>query len=100
MLNGFVPFPESFVEKYKEKGYWADKIVGEKGCAFILTKKNQQLAFEELIEFLKEERHIATFKLPERLELIEAFPMTKVGKIDKKCLRSIIREKLQIEKKT
>ena len=77
-----------------------DHELGEKGCAFILTKKNQQLTFDELIEFLKKERHIATFKLPERLELIEAFPMTKVGKIDKKGLRSIIREKLQKEKKT
>ncbi len=39
------------------------------------------------------------FKLPERLELIEAFPMTKVGKIDKKELRSTVREKLPKETK-
>jgi 2,3-dihydroxybenzoate-AMP ligase len=76
-----------------------DHELGERGCAFVLTKKNKQLSFEELIDFLKEERHIATFKLPERLELLEAFPMTKVGKIDKKELRSIVREKLQKEKK-
>ena len=74
-----------------------DHEMGEKGCAFILTKGNQDLAFEELIDFLKSERHIATFKLPERIELIEEFPMTKVGKIDKKELRSIISEKLQKE---
>jgi len=74
-----------------------DHELGEKGCAFILTKRNQNLTFEELIEFLKKERHIATFKLPERLELVEAFPMTKIGKIDKKALRSVIREKLQKE---
>ena len=72
-----------------------DHEMGEKGCAFILTKGNQKLAFDELIEFLKSERHIATFKLPERIELIEDFPMTKVGKIDKKELRLIINEKLQ-----
>lgn len=70
-----------------------DHELGEKGCAFVLTKGNQVLTFDELIKFLKSERHIATFKLPERLELIEEFPMTKVGKIDKKELRSIINVK-------
>ena len=29
MLEGFVPYPESFVKKYKEKGYWVDKTLGE-----------------------------------------------------------------------
>ncbi len=74
-----------------------DHELGEKGCAFVLTKEKQHLTFEELIEFLKKERHIATFKLPERLELIDALPMTNVGKIDKKELRRIITEKLKNE---
>ena len=74
-----------------------DHEMGEKGCAFILPKRGQTLTFEELIDFLKKERHIATFKLPERLELIEEFPMTKIGKINKKELRSIINEKLKEE---
>ena len=30
---------------------------------------------------------VAAFKLPERLELVDELPMTKVGKIDKKALR-------------
>ena len=29
MLEGFVPFPEAFVKRYKEKGYWADKTIGD-----------------------------------------------------------------------
>jgi 2,3-dihydroxybenzoate-AMP ligase len=74
-----------------------DREMGEKGCAFILTKGKQPLALDELVEFLKSERHIATFKLPERMELIDEFPMTKVGKIDKKQLRSMIGEKLSRE---
>jgi len=37
--------------------------------------------------------------LPERLELVKEFPMTNVGKIDKKELRRIIAEKLQKERK-
>ncbi len=74
-----------------------DSELGEKGCAFVSTKGNQMLSFDELIEFLKKERRIATFKLPERLEWVREFPMTKVGKIDKKELRSIIAAKLSDE---
>jgi 2,3-dihydroxybenzoate-AMP ligase len=76
-----------------------DPVLGEKGCAFILTKGNQRLALDELCKFLKEERLISIFKLPERLELVKEFPMTQVGKIDKKELRSIIKEKLRKEQK-
>ena len=76
-----------------------DPVLGEKGCAFILTKGNQRLTLDELCKFLKEERLISIFKLPERLELVKEFPMTQVGKIDKKELRSIIKEKLRKEQK-
>ncbi|MFH1487847.1 MAG: AMP-binding protein, partial [Pseudomonadota bacterium] len=75
-----------------------DHELGEKGCAFVLTKGNAPLSFEELIDFLKRERHIAVFKLPERLEVVEELPMTKVGKIDKKELRRVIKENLEKEK--
>jgi non-ribosomal peptide synthetase component E (peptide arylation enzyme) len=74
-----------------------DRILGEKGCAFVLTKGGQGLTLDELCRFLKEERNIAVIKLPERLELIDAFPMTEVGKIDKKALRQLISEKVEKE---
>jgi 2,3-dihydroxybenzoate-AMP ligase len=74
-----------------------DPVLGEKGCAFVLTKGNQDLTLDELCRFLKEERQISTYKLPERLELVKEFPMTQVGKINKKELRSIIDKKLQEE---
>ena len=74
-----------------------DPVLGEKGCAFVLTKGNQNLTLEELCRFLKEERLISIFKLPERLELVKEFPMTQVGKINKKELRSIIQEELRKE---
>jgi len=71
-----------------------DRIFGEKGCAFVLTKQSQTLTLPELCTFLKEERSIAVHKLPERLELVQEFPLTKIGKIDKKELRRIIQDKL------
>ena len=76
-----------------------DHVLGEKGCAFVMTKGNQSLTLAELCRFLQDVRHISTFKLPERLELVSAFPMTQVGKIDKKELRRIVAQKLQDEKK-
>ena len=57
------------------------------------------LPLDELCAYLKEERNIAVIKLPERLELVTSFPMTQVGKIDKKELRRIIQEKLEQEEK-
>lgn len=74
-----------------------DRILGEKGCAFVQTKEGMDLTLDELCRFLKEQRNIATYKLPERLELVKEFPMTNVGKIEKKALRRIIAEKLEKE---
>ena len=76
-----------------------DRVLGEKGCVFALTKGKQNLTLEELCRFLKEERNIAIHKLPERLERVEEFPLSKIGKIDKKELRRIIQEKLKEEGK-
>ena len=33
---------------------------------------------------------VATFKWPERLEVIAELPVTKVGKLDKKALRDML----------
>jgi non-ribosomal peptide synthetase component E (peptide arylation enzyme) len=40
------------------------------------------------------ERKIAKFKLPERLEIVDQLPVTHVGKINKKEIRKIIADKL------
>lgn len=48
----------------------------------------------ELVAFLKQQR-IATFRLPERLEVVEGFPLTSVGKVSKKELREDIARKLK-----
>ena len=77
-----------------------DRVLGEKGCAFVLAKPGRTLTLPDLQAFLKDERNITVFKLPERLEIVGAFPMTNVGKIDKKELRRIIAEKTEAEEKT
>ncbi len=74
-----------------------DPVFGEKACAFVIAKQGQSLEFAELIDFLKRQ-HIASFKLPERLEVVDQFPLSPVGKILKRQLREMIADKLERER--
>ena len=76
-----------------------DPVFGEKACAFVIPKAGQTLSFEELIGFLKQQ-NIASFKLPERLEIVDEFPSSNVGKILKRQLREMIVEKMAREQAT
>ena len=46
-----------------------DPVFGEKACACVVPQPGETLAFDELIAFLREQQ-IASFKLPERLEIV------------------------------
>lgn len=70
-----------------------DPVFGEKACACVICKPGETLGFDELIAFLRAQR-IASFKLPERLELMNEFPLSPVGKILKRELREAIGKKL------
>jgi 2,3-dihydroxybenzoate-AMP ligase len=74
-----------------------DEVFGEKACAFILPKSGETIAFEEIIAFLKQQ-HIAKFKLPERMEIVNEFPLSPAGKILRRSLRELITEKIKAEK--
>jgi 2,3-dihydroxybenzoate-AMP ligase len=69
-----------------------DHYMGEKTCAFVI-RKDDALRGIELIRFLRE-RGMATYKIPDRIEFVDRFPKTGVGKIDKKHLRRTIEERL------
>jgi 2,3-dihydroxybenzoate-AMP ligase len=70
-----------------------DEVMGEKSCAFVIPRPGRGLTLEQLCAFLLDQR-IAKFKLPERLELTEQFPLTGVGKVSKRELREILHRKL------
>lgn len=75
-----------------------DFIMGEKACAYVILKQKQTLSLEEMVSFLKE-KGIAPFKIPERLEIVDKFPMVADGqKIEKKALAQDIAEKLRLER--
>lgn len=59
-----------------------DDYLGERTCAFVIAR-GQAPAVSELKRFLRE-RGIAAYKIPDRIEFIESFPQTGVGKVSKK----------------
>ncbi|PEI76248.1 (2,3-dihydroxybenzoyl)adenylate synthase [Bacillus wiedmannii] len=69
-----------------------DDYLGERTCAFVIAR-GQAPTISELKMFLRE-RGIAAYKIPDRIEFIESFPQTGVGKVSKKELRKVIAEKL------
>ena len=77
-----------------------DPIMGERACAFVTVKKGEKFTFDEMVEYLKGKK-IAMFKFPERLEVVESFPIVgDSGKIDKKVMTKMIADKLKAEGKT
>jgi len=76
-----------------------DRVMGEKVCAFVIAREGAALSLEQLRQFM-DATGISRFKLPERLELVDRFPLTTVGKISKKDLREIVAVKLAQEGKT
>lgn len=70
-----------------------DDFLGERTCAFVIPRE-QAPTVAELKTFLRE-RGLAAYKIPDRIEFIDAFPQTGVGKVSKKALREAIAEKMQ-----
>ena len=66
-----------------------DPVLVERVCAFVICRPGEPLGFDEMVSLLRDKR-IAAWKLPERLEIREAFPMTASGKIQKYLLRDEI----------
>lgn len=73
-----------------------DRVLGERVCAFVVSKDGQGLTVEEFAAFLAD-RSIAKFKWPERVQTIEALPLGPGGKVVRTALRQMIAEKLRGE---
>lgn len=70
-----------------------DKKMGEKVCAYVKVRQGLSLTFEEMIEFF-EMHKVTKQKWPERMEIVDEFPMTASGKIKKHILRKDISKKI------
>jgi len=73
----------------------ADPVFGEKACACVVLQPGTTLTLDELVAFLRAQQ-IASFKLPERLEVLASFPVSPVGKILKRELREIVAQRMSM----
>jgi 2,3-dihydroxybenzoate-AMP ligase len=62
-----------------------DPNLGERMCACVVLKRGKNLDLPGLIDFLKS-KEIAKFKLPERMMVVDDFPVSTFGKVSKKAL--------------
>ncbi|MCG6874137.1 MAG: AMP-binding protein [Betaproteobacteria bacterium] len=66
-----------------------DPVVGEKACCFIVPRPGSAPALDELCAYLQE-RGVAKYKLPERLETVAEMPLTPTRKIIKGRLAELL----------
>jgi 2,3-dihydroxybenzoate-AMP ligase len=70
-----------------------DPVLGERMCACVLLRENASLGFDELKTFLVG-KEIAKYKLPERLEILQDFPLSPFGKVSKKTLTEMFSKQM------
>ena len=64
-----------------------DPILGEKLCACIVARPGHSPTLADLQHFLKDDKRVAVYKLPEYLLPVDSLPRNAVGKILKRQLR-------------
>ena len=68
-------------------------VLGEQTCAYLVLRPGETVDLAALSAYL-DGRGVARFKWPERIEVVDALPVTNVGKVDKKKLRDDIAAKM------
>jgi acyl-CoA synthetase (AMP-forming)/AMP-acid ligase II len=64
-----------------------DARLGERVCAVVVPHEGQTLTLAELVAWLRDEVHVAVYKLPEHLVLSAGLPRNPTGKVLKRELR-------------
>ncbi|WP_405793771.1 AMP-binding protein [Streptomyces sp. NBC_01506] len=74
-----------------------DRVLGERGCAYLVLEPGGQPPTVRSLGAFLLAQGLATYKLPERVELVPDLPLSNVGKVSKKDLREDIEAKLARE---
>ena len=67
---------------------YPDERLGERVCAVVALRAGQQLTLAELTAHLKSQ-DIATYKLPEKLRIVDALPRNPLGKVLRRDLAGV-----------
>ncbi|MFB8277879.1 class I adenylate-forming enzyme family protein [Nocardia colli] len=68
---------------------YPDPVLGEKCCAFVVPAPDATVTLAALVDHLRA-HEVASFKLPERLEIVESLPRNPVGKLLRRELRETL----------
>lgn len=74
-----------------------DREMGERICAYVIAEEGRTAPTVKALSDFIVEQGCARFKSPERIEVVDNFPVTKVGKTSKGLLRDDIKRKLEAE---
>jgi non-ribosomal peptide synthetase component E (peptide arylation enzyme) len=69
-----------------------DEILGERACLFVQLAPGRTLTLDQVCEYLAA-NNMAKLRWPERLEIVEAMPMTATRKITKRKLVDLLKQK-------
>ncbi|GGP37937.1 (2,3-dihydroxybenzoyl)adenylate synthase [Streptomyces abikoensis] len=72
-----------------------DDYLGERTCAYVVLRAGAEPVKSVAVKKFVRERGLAAFKVPDRVEFVEAFPQTGIGKVSKKDLRATIAARLR-----
>ena len=72
-----------------------DPRLGERGVAYVITKSGQAFTLDEMQRFLAEHRMAKNY-WPEYLQVVNEFPRTPSGKIQKFKLREMAKTDIKI----
>ncbi|MFL5311840.1 MAG: AMP-binding protein, partial [Myxococcales bacterium] len=67
---------------------FSDPLLGERACAFVVPRNGEIVTLDEVTGYLRAQ-HVATFKIPERLEVLAELPL-RGDKIDRPALRRTV----------
>lgn len=70
---------------------YPDSRMGERACAFVVTKPGKTFTFEDMTAYFNEARLTNQYR-PERLEIVDDLPRTATGKIQKYQLREVAKQ--------
>ncbi|MDI3385095.1 (2,3-dihydroxybenzoyl)adenylate synthase [Streptomyces sp. B-S-A8] len=65
-----------------------DAYLGERTCAYVILRADAEPLRPVAIKKFVREHGLAAFKVPDRVEFVDAFPQTGIGKVSKKDLRT------------
>ena len=68
-----------------------DPRLGERNCLCVIPREGKRVSLPEMVAFLRD--GVATYKLPEELEIFEEFPFTPTGKIQRHALTRQVLER-------